>query len=263
MQSEYLDLIREIFRRYEKLALEWFGKTTSDTKADGSIVTELDLRASDMTLEMLHQHLPKYGLLSEENTEAFTAETEWLWVVDPVDGTASFARGYACWGLGIGLLYNKEPVEGFMCFPATQETFFSNSQGVWLNNNFCQKPTAGNHPDNRNCLLDSKFHHFYRTNDLQEYKLRSFGSNLYHMASVGLGRSEIMITGKVGIWDLAAALPLTRTQGMIEMHLDGSPLDIQQVLSPAHDFRISQPLLIGNPQEVEHTRHLLRPLSCP
>ena len=94
---------------------------------------------------------------------------------------------------------------------------------------------------------------------LGEVKLRVFGSNLYHMASLAMGRAEAMICGRVYLWDLAAALPMTRARGFSERYVDGRPFDLGEVLRAANR-RVAAPLVLATPQRIEEIVALLRPV---
>ena len=106
--SRHDDFIAELFRQYDRITLPVFGSIAAQDKADGSSITSADRDASAHVLGCLVRHTPDYGVISEEESEPYRPEADWQWVVDPLDGTAAFARGLPVWGIGIGLLHLRD-----------------------------------------------------------------------------------------------------------------------------------------------------------
>jgi histidinol-phosphatase len=260
LPTAHADLIAELFRRYDALALGAFRTIRAEIKADGTTVTAVDREASRTLLEALRAHTPDYGVISEEEAQPWQPEARWQWVVDPLDGTAAFARGYPTWGLGIGLLEGDAPREGYLRFPALDETYAFEAGRM----SFAGRPVppleADPLRDTRNLLFDSSLHRRIRSYEpLRDYKLRGFGSNLYHMASLAMGRAEAMICGRVYLWDLAAALPMTRGRGFSERYVDGRPFDVGEVLRTPNR-RALAPIVLAAPARIEELLTLLRPV---
>lgn len=240
-----------LFSAYDEAARRAFGRVTAEAKGDGSAVTAFDRQASRMVLEALQRLTPGHGIVSEEEAEPYLPGAEWQWVVDPLDGTASFARGYPMWGLGIGLLRGGVPQEGYLRFPALDETLVA-ADGRMLHNARPFPPAPGPAlPDTRNALVGSSFNNEISYDRLRGYKLRNMGSNLYHLACLALGRAEVVLSASCYLWDLAAALPFTRARGMVEVYLDGRPFSLAKLLQPGAGFRTEGALAIGPPAEVE------------
>jgi fructose-1,6-bisphosphatase/inositol monophosphatase family enzyme len=251
-------LIAGLFSAYDELALAAFGRTAAEGKHDGTTVTALDRAASRLCLERLRRETPAYGVISEEEDTPHQLDAEWIWVVDPVDGTASFARGYPAWGLGIGLLRGAEPVAGYLRFPALRETLTcADGRITWNGESYTPRRQASL-ADTRNALIGATLHGEVPYGKLTGLKLRNYGSNLYHMACLALGRADVMLSPRCYLWDYAAGLPFTRAAGMIEVYADGSPFSVTDLLRPGAGFRSAAPLVIGPPEEVERLLAQLR-----
>jgi histidinol-phosphatase len=260
LPAVYDDLIAELFRQYDTLALGAFRGIRAEAKADGTAVTAVDREASRFVSSALQRRTPEYGVISEEEARPYRPEARWQWVIDPLDGTASFARGYPVWGLGIGLLEDDQPRQGFLRFPVVDESYVCDGRGLRFNG----APVAPLEPDTlrdtRNLLLDSSLHKRLQSfAPLRDYKLRVFGSNLYHMASLAMGRAEAMLCGRVYLWDLAGALPMTRARGFTERYVDGSAFDLGEVLR-SEKRRIRLPLVMGPPERIDALLALLQPV---
>lgn len=260
MQDSQADLIADLFRQYDALALGAFRSIRAEAKADGTTVTAVDREASRLVSGALRRLTPEHGVISEEEAEPYRPDARWQWVIDPLDGTASFARGYPVWGLGIGLLEGDQPRQGYLRFPVVDESYTLDGRGLRFNG----APAAPLEPDalrdTRNLLLDSSLHKRLQSfAPLRDYKLRVFGSNLYHMVSLAMGRAEAMMCGRVFLWDLAGALPITRARGITERYVDGSAFDLGDVLR-SDTRRIRLPLILGTPERIDTLLALLKPV---
>ena len=89
-------------------------------KADKSPVTEADIAAERVIRELLEARFPEYGFQGEESG-ARAADAEYVWLVDPLDGTKAFVREYPMFSTQIALLHGGRPVLGVSNAPAYGE----------------------------------------------------------------------------------------------------------------------------------------------
>lgn len=103
-----------------------------ETKADKSPVTIADKKTEEMLRTRIGQSFPDHGIIGEE----FGAEEdqrEWVWTVDPIDGTRSFIRGLPLFSTLVALLHRGKPVLGVISLPALGETTWAvKGHGAWL-----------------------------------------------------------------------------------------------------------------------------------
>src|SRR4028119_473795 len=99
-----------------------FGQVQASQKDDGSLVTQADKWADETIREAIATQFPSHGILSEEAEHKFP-DTEWCWIIDPLDGTTNFARGIPIWGISMGLFYQGFPVFGYVYLPPLAQTF--------------------------------------------------------------------------------------------------------------------------------------------
>ena len=100
-------------------------------KAVGDVATDIDLWAEVALREQLIALLPGSQFMGEETGGALTHQP--TWIVDPIDGTANFARGYPQWSMSVALAMEGEPVLGVIADPNRQEIFYAaRGQGAWL-----------------------------------------------------------------------------------------------------------------------------------
>lgn len=104
-------------------------------KPDGSPVTQADLAVNQLLEERLRKILPEAGWLSEESADALQRlDHETVFVVDPIDGTRSFAAGDAVWAVSVALVHRHRPVIGIVHAPALNETYVAvKGDGAQLN----------------------------------------------------------------------------------------------------------------------------------
>lgn len=115
---------REILKYYRKdMAVE--------TKSDQSPVTLADRKAEEMLRRRIERWFPEHGIIGEEfGTE--DEDREWVWTIDPIDGTRSFIRGLPLFATLLALLHRGRPVMGILCLPALGETAWAvKGHGAW------------------------------------------------------------------------------------------------------------------------------------
>ena len=244
MNDSHLPFVRELFREYDAITLPLHGAVAADDKVDGSAVTEADRRASAHVLARLNAYVPDDGVISEEEAVSYRPRAPRQWAIDPLDGTASFARGLPVWGLSMGLLHDGIPTAGYLHFPVVRQTFAFESGQALLNGETFPPVPSHLAPDTLNVLI-THVHEFVDVRRVEGYRLHNLGSTSYHLMMLAAGRCDAIIAGPCYLWDLAAALPFTRARGHVERYLDGSPLQLEDLLAPPYDFPVQQPLLAG------------------
>jgi myo-inositol-1(or 4)-monophosphatase len=112
----------------------YFGRPLAIQEKQGAdIVTEADLAAEETICAVLRASHPDFGIFSEEQGLA-EGEAEYLWVVDPLDGTNNFVVGIPQFGVSIALLYKQETVLGVVYHPMTDVLWrASRGGGAWRN----------------------------------------------------------------------------------------------------------------------------------
>lgn len=256
MTSGHYDAIRDLLDAFDQRALAAFRGTDTDIKTDGTPVTRVDRETTGHVQTALRERFPGYGILSEENPEHYLPGAERQWVLDPLDGTAMFARGLPVWGLGIGLMERGVPVEGYLSFPVIRERYVCAQGRVQLNGQAARIATEAD-ARMRGILVGSDTIHDLPLARIRGYKLRNFGTNLYHLIAVAMGHAEAMISPRCYLWDLVPALPFTRARGLVERYLDGSPLRLD-ALWERRQAPLEQPFAVGKAADVEA---ILRDLS--
>lgn len=128
-----LDLALQLAREAEAITVPAFFSREFQTehKSDGSVVTTADRACERFLRDRVERAFPRDAFLGEEwgATEGGSA---FRWVVDPIDGTASFVRGVPMWGTLIGVEMEGRPVIGVVSIPALSEIVWgATGQGAW------------------------------------------------------------------------------------------------------------------------------------
>jgi myo-inositol-1(or 4)-monophosphatase len=102
----------------------------AEDKSQGGVfdpVTEADRGAEAAMRRLIGQTFPAHGVIGEEYGRD-RPEVEYVWVLDPIDGTKSFVSGLPTWGTLIGLMHRGQPVYGMMAQPFTRERFYGDGK---------------------------------------------------------------------------------------------------------------------------------------
>ena len=128
MDSAFLERAAGVAERASDAArkeiLSRFRAVDVEMKSDGTPVTEADRAAERAIRAVLGGAYPEFGLLGEEyGEEPGSGDSSARWIIDPIDGTISFARGIPLFGTLIALLEGDEPVLGLIDLPVLGERY--------------------------------------------------------------------------------------------------------------------------------------------
>ena len=106
-----------------------------NTKAPNDFVTEVDLAAEAIIIDTLLGAYPGHGILAEESgTSRGAADSEFVWIIDPLDGTTNFIHGFPTYAVSIALAHRNQVQQAVVYDPARNDLFFaSKGRGAFLN----------------------------------------------------------------------------------------------------------------------------------
>ncbi len=247
---------RGIARSAGRIALASYGHANPQVKYDESLVTEADLAVQEHLRKEVEARYPEHRFLGEEDpSQRGQADCRYLWVVDPVDGTAAFSKGYPIWGVSIAVLRDDVPVVGVFYMPATSEMYSGVANSQSLHDDSPIEARVDEILDNESLLLTySRFHNDYTTSF--PGKVRSLGSTVAHICYVARGAAWGAVLNNVHIWDVVAGQVILEAAGGEIRDLDGN------LFRPA-DFlestRIDRPLLAAAKGQHQAIREYLEP----
>lgn len=131
------DLSERIIREAGLISKEKFDNFVELRSKDefGDVVTEVDYITEEIIIKNILAEFPKHQIHSEEAGIMGSSESDWLWLIDPLDGTNNFAIGLPIFTTSITLMYRREPVLGVVYEPLTDRLFVSTiGKGTTCNN---------------------------------------------------------------------------------------------------------------------------------
>ncbi len=253
---EIVTFARGIARSAGRIALASYGHANPRVKYDESLVTEADLAVQEHIRKEVQTQYPDHHFLGEEApSRRGEGDCRYIWVVDPVDGTAAFSRGYPIWGVSIAVLRDDKPVVGVFFMPATSEMYSGLAGSLSLHDDSPIEARVDETLDNESLLLTySRFHNDYTTSF--PGKVRSLGSTAAHICYVARGAAWGAVLNNVHIWDVTAAQVILEAAGGEILDLDGNPFDPAEYLEST---RIDRPLLAAAKGQHQAIREYLDP----
>lgn len=133
--SEFLQTAEPIVRDAGEIAKQFFGKPIRcPDKAGGEIVTETDREVEKLIFSQLKSAFPDHGFLGEESGEQ-DLESEFVWILDPIDGTRYFASGVPLYSISLALRQGDDLIAGIVYNPESNQFFSAGAGlGATLNN---------------------------------------------------------------------------------------------------------------------------------
>ena len=196
-------------------------------KADTTIVTQADTSIEAMIREQVAAAFPEDHVLGEEEGGADRA-TGRVWIVDPIDATANFARGIPIWATLIALQVDGELVMGLVGAPAIGERYEAvRAGGVRMNGRPIRVSAVDDLSDAH--VLHAESAWLGRAEGLRAAavlsgaaRTRGFGDFWGHVL-VARGAAEVMLEPELNIWDYAALQVVAEEAGGRVTQFDGSP----------------------------------------
>jgi myo-inositol-1(or 4)-monophosphatase len=128
---DFADFVERLAQVSGEVILPFFRSAIrAEDKSGGGVfdpVTEADRGAEAAMRRLIAQTFPAHGVIGEEYGRD-RPEAEYVWVLDPIDGTKSFVSGLPTWGTLIGLMHYGRPVYGIMAQPFTRERFYGDGK---------------------------------------------------------------------------------------------------------------------------------------
>ncbi len=214
-------------------------------KADRSPVTDADVEAEQTVRALLADRFPEHGFYGEE-TGARAMDAEYLWLVDPIDGTKAFVRGYPMFSTQIALMQHGRIILGVSSAPVYGELACAErGKGAWMNGEKLEVSSVDSIEDcalsagNLRTLAGSAGWEAYGRLVSRVSRIRGYGDFLhYHL--LGAGCIDAVIESDVNILDIAALSVIVEEAGGRFTDLTGGPLDLETTSVLATNGRLHQ-----------------------
>jgi myo-inositol-1(or 4)-monophosphatase len=208
-------------------------------------VTAADRAAENAMRALIRKHFPAHGILGEEY-ESENPDAEYVWVLDPIDGTKSFIAGMVAWGTLIGLCRLGEPVYGMMHQPFTRERFFGDGGAARY-----RGPAGNRELRVRSCdslkdavmfttspllMNEADRARFKRVED--KVKLSRYGGDCYAYCMLAAGQIDLIVETELKTHDIVALIPIINGAGGIVTTWEGGPPQAGGRIVVAGDKRV-------------------------
>jgi myo-inositol-1(or 4)-monophosphatase len=213
-------------------------------------VTAADRAAEDAMRTLIRRTFPEHGVIGEEFGSERT-DAEYVWVLDPIDGTKSFISGMPAWGTLIGLTRGGEPVYGMMHQPFTRERFTGDGGAARY-----RGPTGERALHVRPCgglaeallfttsplLMNEKDRGMFGRVE-SKVRLSRYGGDCYAYCMLAAGHIDLVIETELKAHDVLPLIPIITGAGGVITSWDGGPADGGGRVVVAGDRRVHEAAL--------------------
>jgi len=192
-------------------------------------VTEADRSAETAIRAVIGENFPDHAIIGEEWGNS--GDSEYTWIIDPVDGTRAFITGVPVWGTLIGFAHNGVAIAGVMAQPFIGETFLASPGSATYHRNSLTRPlrTSGQTELAPSSVFTTTPSLFSSPELMAKWKaleaatqLQRFGLDCYGYALLAAGHADIVIEPFLNTYDIAALVPIIRQAGGAIACWDGS-----------------------------------------
>ncbi len=209
----------------------YHGSFEVEIKADQTPVTVADREAEQVIRDVLGQAYPDHGIYGEEYGQD-QPDAEYLWLVDPIDGTKSFVKGTGMFSTQIALMHRGRIILGVSSAPAMDEiAWAARGEGAWLNGERLHVSDTSTieaaHLSVGNLVSMAKSPRWSRLGEVvaRANRFRGYG-DFYHYHRLAAGQLDAVIESDVNILDIAALTVLVEEAGGVFTDLEGQPVGL-------------------------------------
>ena len=207
-----------------------FGEKNVEIKELNSFVSYVDKTSEQIIVNELRKILPEAGFITEEATVDQSSDCDYIWIVDPLDGTTNYIHGLPFYSVSIGLCYRNTPVAGIIVDCGLNDLYTAwKAGGAYLNG---EKILVRTQTGLDKALLATGFPYrdYGRMNSFMNlinktfYKtrgIRRIGSAALDLAYVAAGRFDLFFEYGLSPWDVAAGIVLVQEAGGIVADFQG------------------------------------------
>ncbi len=200
-----------------KILIRDFGELENlqvSKKGPKDFVTNSDKKTEKVLINELTKNKKKYSILSEDVGFIKNDDNDYIWVIDPIDGTTNFLHGIPHFCISIGLKFKDEIISGIIFDPIKNEIFYAEkNQGAFFNNHRIRVSKRKNLDE---CLFATNKNGLSST----DLNARIFGSAALDLAYVASGRIDGYFQNGLNLWDIAAGTLIVKEAGGIVNNYD-------------------------------------------
>ena len=224
---------------------DWVGRFSVQEKRRADLVTEADHASQKKIFELISATYENHGFLGEEGLNRISAESDYRWVIDPLDGTSNYVHGFPYYAVSIAVQKGTELVAGVIFDPNRNETFAATKDGgATLNGRTIT--TSGETRLEMSMAMaslpvgsdqhDPAVRRFLQSMSHLQTVQRS-GSAALNLACVACGRIDAFWSTSLKPWDVAAGVLIVQEAGGTVTDIQGGKIDIMvsSLIAACHD----------------------------
>ncbi|MFW9905183.1 MAG: inositol monophosphatase family protein [Candidatus Thorarchaeota archaeon] len=234
MTNKFLDIAIESAQKAGKLILNLFHKDIKImTKLDQSILTEADLKADSLIKNIIHKNFPSHDIFSEE-TGRENKSSDYLWLIDPLDGTTNFSVHNPFFAVSISLLQKNEPLLGVVYSPFLDELFIAetnrgaylDNQPITINKKASIESSLLAYSNGRDIYSRKQMIRIFEKLKIRNNKVRQVGAVALELCYVASGRFGAFIMPGMNSWDVFAGALIVKEAGGIVTDFQNNSLTL-------------------------------------
>ena len=232
---EFVSVAEKAARKAGLVLQQWSSRFTVKEKSPANLVTEADFESQTVILETIRTRYPEHSFLGEEGLCQSNPDSQYRWIIDPLDGTSNYVHGFPYYAVSIGLECAGSLIVGVIFDPTRDEMFSAcRGQGATLNgvgiqpsviDVIGQAMTVASLPvaaDERPPAVNR----FLRVLESAQTVQRT-GSAALNLAYVAAGRLDAFWSSSLKPWDVAGGALIVEEAGGRTTRMDGSRLNIE------------------------------------
>ena len=219
-EFEYKEFMENTAKTAGEMALSYLGKAKVSYKAAKNAVTEADLAIDKFITGKIKETYPEHDIVSEEFSHPDT-EAEYVWFIDPIDGTTNYSHGDHNFGISIALAKNGKVIAGCIYLPVLDHMYYAEeNKGAYRNN---EPVSVSENKDLYTSMIEMGISHKDEAVDdslklvkslvVSADRARDSGFSVGQLASVALGSSEGYVKFSQHPWDIAAGIVIAKEAG--------------------------------------------------
>ena len=215
---DYLEIAKEAARKAGEIQLRDLNKIKNisfkDTKGKNNILTEIDTECEDVILSIIKKSFPTHDIVAEESGKNIENNSDFIWLIDPLDGTMNYSHSYPYFSVSIALEHKGDVICGLVYDPFKNEMFTAEKgKGAKLNGSEIKVSVVD--LLEFSLVVSGTFHHadqevmdklieILKNLSLKAQGVRRDGSAALDLCYVACGRYESFWELGLNPWDMAA-----------------------------------------------------------
>ena len=247
---EELEVAIEAVKEAEAIVRKYYGNVSAVHKLDKSLTTKADVESEEAIRNVLQKRFPNHSILGEE-TGRTGEESDYLWIIDPLDGTTNYSFQNPFFDISLALAYKHNPIVGVVSYPTQNELFYAEKgKGAYVDK---ATITVSNTNDVEDSIITfchgrdqesvKRVIEAFSRLKLVNNKVRQLGAAALELCYVACGRTDAFLMVGINPWDVAAGAIILKEAGGKVTDFNGKDFDMESRDILGTNARIHQGLL--------------------